>query len=183
MKKGSRDQDDGEYMRTKNKILDMPAPKKACDDVNCPFHGTLKVRGKTFTGTVISDKMQKSVLVQWEGQRFVPKYERYKKTRSKVVAHLPPCLDVSVGDLVKIAECKPISKTKNFVVLGVVGEESVRSKVKKEALKDSERSGVKVSESPKGSDDNKMTVEEKAVEDDQPVSDDSEESSGVSEDS
>ncbi|MFH8110199.1 MAG: 30S ribosomal protein S17, partial [Candidatus Aenigmatarchaeota archaeon] len=37
--------------------------------------------------------------------------------RTRVYAHLPPCLDVKVGDKVKIAECRPLSKIKHFVVI------------------------------------------------------------------
>ncbi|HDI23882.1 MAG TPA: 30S ribosomal protein S17, partial [Thermoplasmatales archaeon] len=32
-------------------------------------------------------------------------------------AHCPPCLDVKVGDKVKIGECRPISKGVSFVVI------------------------------------------------------------------
>ena len=36
---------------------------------------------------------------------------------SRITAHNPPCLDAQRGDKVKIAECRPLSKTKNFVVV------------------------------------------------------------------
>ena len=122
-------------MRTKNKLYNIAAKGKVCEDKNCPFHGTLKVRGKTFTGTVVSDKMQGSVVVQWSEQRRVPKYERFRNVTMKLTAHKTPCVDARKGDVVKIVECRPLSKTKNFVVLGVVGRESVKEQVKEEALK------------------------------------------------
>ncbi|MEN6294046.1 MAG: 30S ribosomal protein S17, partial [Methanobacterium sp.] len=42
--------------------------------------------------------------------------------KSKIQAHLPDCMNVNVGDSVKIAECRPLSKTKNFVVIEVKGD-------------------------------------------------------------
>ena len=135
-------------MNKKTEIMGIKAPKKTCEDVNCPFHGTLKVRGKTFAGTVVSDKMQKSVIVQWTGWRFVPKFERYKKTRTKISVHSPDCIDAKKGDVVKIGECRPVSKTKTFVVLGIVGEESLKEKIKEEAVADSKKEYEKVAKAP-----------------------------------
>jgi len=43
--------------------LDVQAPKQACQDVNCPFHGTLPVRGQVITGKVVSDRMMGTVVV------------------------------------------------------------------------------------------------------------------------
>jgi small subunit ribosomal protein S17 len=91
--------------------------KSACIDAHCPFHGSLSVRGRTFIGTVVSDRMAKSVTVEWERTVHVPKYERYEKKKSKVKAHNPECINVKAGDKVKIMECRPISKTKHFVVM------------------------------------------------------------------
>ena len=34
--------------------LDMAPPKRGCEDVRCPFHGHLKVRGKMLVGTIVS---------------------------------------------------------------------------------------------------------------------------------
>ncbi|MBN1455027.1 MAG: 30S ribosomal protein S17, partial [Methanomicrobia archaeon] len=39
------------------------------------------------------------------------------KRQSKIHAHNPPCINAKVGDIVKIAECRPLSKTKSFVVV------------------------------------------------------------------
>ena len=92
-------------------------PQRECDDVNCPFHGTLRVRGRVLEGVVVSDKMNKSVVVSIEYTRFYPKYERYARMTSRITAHNPPCIDAKAGDKVKIAECRLISKTKAFVVV------------------------------------------------------------------
>lgn len=84
---------------------------------------SLSLRGRVFTGTVISAKMQKTVTVEWERKRFLKKYERYEKRKSKVKAHNPESVNAKEGDVVKIMECRPISKTKNFIVVEVMGKE------------------------------------------------------------
>ena len=97
-------------------------PKEACDDKNCPFHGSLKVRSRVRDARVISSKMDKTVIVGWETRRYVPKYERYEKQRTKINAHNPPCIDAKEGDLVKIAETRPLSKTVHNVVIEIIKE-------------------------------------------------------------
>jgi len=99
--------------------LDVPEPETACEDANCPFHGELSVRGGTLTGEVASTAMDKTIVVEREYDVYVPKYDRYMKRRSRVPAHLPPCVDVAVGDTVRIAETRPLSKTKAHVVVEV----------------------------------------------------------------
>jgi ribosomal protein S17 len=66
--------------------------------------------------------MQHTVVVEWEGWRYIPKYERYRRTRTRLLAHNTPCINAAEGDMVLIAECRPLSKTKNFVVLKVLGK-------------------------------------------------------------
>lgn len=88
-------------------------------DVNCPRHGSLKLRGNTFTGVVVSDKMNRSVVVERKYLKKVPKYERYERSKSKITAHNPDCVAAKAGDEVVISECRKISKTKSFVVTGI----------------------------------------------------------------
>jgi small subunit ribosomal protein S17 len=97
--------------------LNIPAPSEECDDVNCPFHGSLSVRGQVHVGTVVSDKMALTVVIQQEHERLVKKYQRYEKRKSKIHAHNPSCINAKEGDIVTIAECRPLSKTKSFVVV------------------------------------------------------------------
>ena len=97
--------------------LGMEAPKGECSDKNCPWHGTLPVRGRVFECEVVSNKMKSSVIVRWDYYLNVPKYERSERRRSKVSAHNPSCIDAKKGDKVVIAECRPLSKTKKFVVV------------------------------------------------------------------
>ncbi len=99
--------------------IDVQIPAKECEDPNCPFHGILPVRGQVITGKVVSDRMKGTVVVEKDYLHYVRKYNRYEKRHSKIHAHNPPCLAASVGDTVRIAECRPLSKTKSFVVIEV----------------------------------------------------------------
>ena len=98
-------------------------PRKGCKDNNCPFHGRLKCRGKIFTAVVVSTKMQKTVTVGLERRYYLPKYERYEKRRTRIKAHNPKCISAKDGDIVRISECRPLSKTKNFVIIENLGKE------------------------------------------------------------
>ncbi len=100
-------------------IPNVEPPERVCDDPHCPFHGNLPVRGRLMEGTVTSVKMHKTITFQQDYLSLIKKYSRYERRRSKKHAHLPPCIDVSVGDFVKTVECRPISKTVSCVVVGV----------------------------------------------------------------
>ena len=106
-----------EKQKVKNIGINVKPPKEECDDKNCPFHGTLPVRGQIITGVVSSTKMKNSIVVTKEHKRLVPKYERYEKRTSTYTAHCPPCLKIKNGDSVRIAECRPLSKTVSFVAI------------------------------------------------------------------
>jgi small subunit ribosomal protein S17 len=101
--------------------LDVAPPKHSCDDARCPFHGHLKVRGKMLEGTIVSISNKQTVVIQRELLHHVPKYNRYERRRSKVHAHLPPCVDAKEGDTASIAECRPLAKTVSFVVVQTKG--------------------------------------------------------------
>ena len=101
----------------------LEAPKQKCNDAKCPFHGSLSVRGRQFTGTVVSTKMRKTAVIEFERLHFLKKYERYEKRRTKLKAHNPECINTKEGDVVSVIECRPLSKTKNFVVIKKLGQE------------------------------------------------------------
>ncbi len=103
--------------------LALKKPKKSCEDKNCPFHGSLRIRGRVLDGVVISAKMDKTVVVRRDYQLYVPKFRRYERRHSHINAHNPPCLDVQEGDRARIAECRPVSKTVSFVVVEKVEAE------------------------------------------------------------
>jgi small subunit ribosomal protein S17 len=103
-------------------LLALKQPELECNEKDCPFHGTLAVRGRLLEGVVVSTRMQKSVVVRLTYTKFYKKYERYARMSSRITAHSTPCVPVKVGDTVRIAECRPLSKTKNFVVVEVTKE-------------------------------------------------------------
>lgn len=92
-------------------------PRKKCNDPKCPWHSNLSIRGKILEGIVVSTKAQKTAIVERHYLHYLPKYERYERRKSKIAAHNPPCIDAKEGDRVRIAECRPISKTKHFVII------------------------------------------------------------------
>ncbi len=97
--------------------LDVQPPQESCDDPNCPFHGSLSVRGQILEGRVASVKMDKTIVVERRRLWRLPRFERFEKRTSRMSVHRPPCFTVTVGDEVKIAECRPLSKTKSFVLV------------------------------------------------------------------
>jgi len=98
---------------------------KKCFDRDCPVHGSLKSRGRTFEGRVIK-KFHKRITIEFERMIYVRKYERYAKSRTKLHARVPFCIEdsIKVGDLVRIKECRPLSKIIHFVVIDKIGDTS-----------------------------------------------------------
>ena len=76
-------------------------------------------RRKVRTGTVVSDKMQKSVTVSFERKITHPLYGKQATRTKKVVAHDEENA-AKVGDLVRIMETRPLSKTKRWRVVEIV---------------------------------------------------------------
>ncbi|MEM4396262.1 MAG: 30S ribosomal protein S17 [Candidatus Woesearchaeota archaeon] len=97
-------------------------PKRVCDDVNCPFHGNIRIHGRIMTVKVVDMKSRRTAKVEWEEVIHVKKYERAYRIKRKLLVHKPDCLDIKVGDTVKIGETRPISKMKNFVIFDVLNE-------------------------------------------------------------
>lgn len=104
----------------KNIGIEAKPPKTECNDKFCPWHGEISVRGKVLEGRVVSAKAPKTAIVERNYVFYIPKYERYERRRSRIPVHNPPCINAKVGDRVKIAECRPLSKTKHFVIVEVV---------------------------------------------------------------
>ena len=71
------------------------------------------------TGVVVSDKMEKSVVVAVERQVRDPLYGKTQRRTSKFVAH-DEANDAKVGDRVAIVESRPLSRRKRWVVTRVV---------------------------------------------------------------
>ena len=75
--------------------------------------------GRTIEGRVVSNKMQKTVTVLLERQVQHPLYGKIVRRSTKVHAHDEKG-ECKEGDTVRIAECAPMSKTKNWRVVEVV---------------------------------------------------------------
>jgi small subunit ribosomal protein S17 len=103
---------------TRNIGIKVKAPAEPCaNDNHCPFHGNQVLRGRTLSGIVVRVKTPKSALVERSWTQMVPKFERYEKRRSRIMAHNPACINAGVGDRVTMMETRKISKTKSFVII------------------------------------------------------------------
>ena len=71
---------------------------------------------RQLTGKIVSDKMQKTVVVRVERIKIHPKYKKRYKFHNKYKAH-DEKREYKVGDTVVIEECKPISKDKKWRVI------------------------------------------------------------------
>ncbi len=110
-------------MKTKKNIgIEANAPAKGCEDTKCCWHGSLPIRGRVFTGKVISNRASKTAVVKWGYSRYITKYQRYERRNTTVAAYNPECISAKIGDTVKIAECRPLSKTKSFIVVEKLAE-------------------------------------------------------------
>ncbi|MEQ8664626.1 MAG: 30S ribosomal protein S17 [Rhodospirillales bacterium] len=72
---------------------------------------------RVMQGVVVSDKMDKTVIVNVERRVMHPIYKKFIRKSKKYAAH-DETNSVKIGDEVKIRECKPISKRKTWEVIG-----------------------------------------------------------------
>lgn len=84
----------------------------------------MKTKRKTRTGTVISDKMDKTVVVLVESLRRHPLYKKVVRRTSKFKAH-DEANACKVGDVVKIIETRPLSKEKRWRVAEIISRKEV----------------------------------------------------------
>ncbi len=104
----------------KKEILGFKAPTKECTDAKCPFHGQIIPKGELFRGKVIRKDINRSATIEWFRSQYLKKYERYEVRRSRMRVHNPACLNADVGQEVVVARTRPLSKTKNHVIIQVV---------------------------------------------------------------
>lgn len=74
---------------------------------------------KTREGVVVSDKMNKSIVVLEEQSYLHPIYKKRVKKSKKFVAHDEKG-EAKIGDTVKIRETRPMSKTKNWELVSII---------------------------------------------------------------
>jgi small subunit ribosomal protein S17 len=84
----------------------------------------MEKKRKIRTGKVVSDKMDKTIIVVVESLRQHPLYKKVVKTRSKFKAH-DENNTCTVGDTVKIVETRPLSKDKRWRVAEIVRKKEV----------------------------------------------------------
>ena len=75
-------------------------------------------RTRTVTGKVVSDKMDKTITVLVERREKHPLYGKYIKRSTKLHAH-DEKNECRMGDLVTIAESRPLSKTKTWSLVRI----------------------------------------------------------------
>lgn len=74
---------------------------------------------RTLVGLVVSNKMDKSIVVKVERKVMHPIYGKYIKKSSKITAH-DDANECNIGDTVQIKETRPISKSKSWILDKVV---------------------------------------------------------------
>ncbi len=74
---------------------------------------------KTKTGRVVSDRMEQTIVVRVEEHRLHPQYRKHIVRHVKFHAH-DPQQEAGVGDLVRIEECRPLSRTKRWRLVEIV---------------------------------------------------------------
>jgi small subunit ribosomal protein S17 len=79
----------------------------------------MRERRRVLTGVITSDKMDKTVVVSVERVTRHPLYGKVIRLRKKYHAHNEDNA-AKVGDMVRIRECRPLSKTKKFFVEEIV---------------------------------------------------------------
>ncbi len=91
-------------------------------DKNDPFYGSLRIKKNSLVGHIVSSKTHKTASIVIDRQVYVKKYSRYLKRTTKIQVHNPPSINAKEGDIVKVYETKPISKTKHYVIVQIMGK-------------------------------------------------------------
>ena len=80
---------------------------------------TSESNARIMVGKVVSDKMDKTIVVMIERTVKHPKYGKIMKRRSKIHAHDENQVS-KIGNTVKVRESRPLSKTKSWVLVEVI---------------------------------------------------------------
>jgi small subunit ribosomal protein S17 len=75
-------------------------------------------------GRVVSDKMAKTIVIRVEERRLHPLYRKYIRRHFKFHAH-DPAGEAAMGDLVRIEECRPLSRRKRWRLVEILEKAEV----------------------------------------------------------
>lgn len=89
-------------------------------DKNNDNEKKLSIRGMRKQGTIVSNKMKKTAVVEMDIVKYFPKYKRWAKDKSRMAVHIPEGIDVDIGDKVEFGETRKISKTKSWVITQII---------------------------------------------------------------
>ena len=84
---------------------------------------TAESNARIMVGKVVSDKMQKTIVVLVERTVKHPKYGKIMRRRTKLHAHDENQV-CKIGDSVRVQECRPLSKMKSWVLIEVISQSS-----------------------------------------------------------
>lgn len=82
-------------------------------------------RGRTFQGKVMK-KFPNRVAIEFERTVYIPKYERYMRKKTRLHARLPQNIRVEIGDLIRVRECRPLSKIIHFIVVDIIKKQEAK---------------------------------------------------------
>lgn len=102
---------------SKKSAPESSAAEKAAVDKKPVLNNNREARGRKLEGTVVSNKMKKTVVVTVTFSKLHSKYRKYFKVTKRFKAH-DENNEYQVGDKVTIQETRPLSKEKRWVVLG-----------------------------------------------------------------
>lgn len=74
---------------------------------------------REFVGFVVSDKMEKTIVVTVDSKTLHPLYKKYVVRTKKLKAH-DETNDAKIGDRVRVVECRPISKDKCWKLVEIL---------------------------------------------------------------
>lgn len=86
-------------------------------ELSTSLHTTTKRPSRVFTGVVVSDGMEKTLIVRVQHIQMHPKYKKQYRVYKRYPVH-DQKKEYREGDVVRFEECRPLSKTKHWRVLG-----------------------------------------------------------------
>jgi len=103
-------------------------PNKKAQQSNVAVAGDeirVGTRGRVFEG-IVTKKFPRRIVIEFERMIYVRKYERYARLKTKIHARVPGIMEseVKVGDLIRVHECRPLSKIIHFVVVKKIKDAS-----------------------------------------------------------